>query len=179
MSEPQPQAPAPGRWLGPAVVTLLTLQLAMLWVQGAQLNRQHHDLAALQGELQLLAESLDAGAESAYPHEDPYAPSQHRGRAVRAYVRVRQDPQQPEGGSDAEQQKAAQELKAAQDSARKAVKDAKTVQSQLSISENARKAEEKAKVQEARSAWEKWALAGTVIVLGALLFRGWQRSRDS
>ena len=43
------------RWLIP---TLLTLQLAMLWIQGAQIHRQNLLLQALREDLQDLADSF-------------------------------------------------------------------------------------------------------------------------
>lgn len=170
---PTPSAMPLPRWVGLAAVGLLAGQLGLLWLQGLQLNRQHHDLVALRGDLQELAESLDQGAGSQGPESDGYAPSIDHGRRAR-YAPVRQEPPKPEG----EQDNAAKELEASRDSARKGVADARKLQSQLSLEENAKKAAEKAKIKEARAAWEMWALGAIALIIGALLLRGWLRARE-
>jgi hypothetical protein len=179
---PPPPPPSPQRWLGPGVLTLLGLQLALLWVQGVQLNRQHQDLVNLRTDVQELAESLDQGAQPDYGEEaNPYVPGRHHGRAPR-WQRVRQEPKsesKPADDLDPATQAAQKDLKEARESARKGVEDARKAQSQLSLSENARKAEEKAKVQEARAAWEVWVLVAGLVVLGAFLVRGWLRARET
>lgn len=179
---PTPPPQAPQRWLGPGVVALLALQLGLLWIQGVQLNRQHHDLVDLRGDLQSLAESLDQSqAPDSEEEAQPYVPGRHHAEVRPRWRRVRQESKpeaKPEGEQDPALQGAQKDLKDAQDSAQKAVKDARKAQSQLSLSENARKAEEKAKVQEARASWEIWAGLAAVVVIGALLVRGWLRARE-
>jgi CHASE3 domain sensor protein len=78
----------------------------------------------------------------------------------------------------AEEEEAQKRLQEAKASARKAVSEAREVQSKLSIEENMRRAEEKAQIKEAENAWQKWfwiALgAGAIaIVVGA-----WRRRRN-
>lgn len=62
------------RWLIP---TLLTLQLAMLWIQGAQLHRQNLLLQALREDVQELADSLPYQDEAAAGGADA-VPAVHR-----------------------------------------------------------------------------------------------------
>jgi len=174
MTEPkQPGESVPNpRWIQGGFVLILTAQLALLWLQGMQLNRQHHDLAGLREDLQFLTESLDQHSCETLETEEGYAPARSRQAHRSVYLRVHRQEEDKDAAA------AAKELQASKESGQKAVKDARTVQSQLSLSENAKKAEEKAKVKEAVSTWEMWALAAGATVLMAFLVRGWLKSKQ-
>jgi CHASE3 domain sensor protein len=74
-------------------------------------------------------------------------------------------------------QQATKDLEAAKESAQKALKDAREVQEKLSFTENARLAEEKAKIENAKRAWQKWLWMGVGAALLALVMRSWLRRR--
>lgn len=159
-------------WIQGAFALILTAQLALLWLQGMQLNRQHHDLAGLREDMQALAETLEQHSGESQETEEGYAPARSRHPRRSPYLRVHRQEEDKDAAA------AAKELQASKESGQKAVKDARKVQSQLSLSENAKKAKEKAKVKEAVSNWEMWALAAGALVLGAFLVRGWLKSRE-
>lgn len=169
---PSPSSPV-NPWLARAVVVLLCAQLGLSWVQGRLLHRQHQDLVDLRGELQSLTDSIEQGGAEAAPEETSLAPArhpkQHRGRQL---VRVSHIGIQEDGT-----EQATKDLDAAKASAQKAVKDARKVQGQLSIEENARKAEEKAKVKAIENSGTKWIFASIGVGLLALVVRAWLRHR--
>lgn len=171
MTEQTP-GPSSPRWLQIGFALILSAQLALLWLQGMQLNRQHHDLAGLREDLQFLTESLEQHSGGPQESEEGYAPARVRHAHPSLYQRVHRQEEDKDASA------AAKELQASKESGQKAVKDARKVQSQLSISENAKKAEEKAKVKEAVTTWEMWALAAGAVVLVAFLVRGWLKSRE-
>ena len=70
-----------------------------------------------------------------------------------------------------EEQDATKELKASRDSAQKASKDAREVQSKLSIEENVRKAEETRKVNAATTSWQRWVYGALACVVAGLIAR--------
>lgn len=158
---------SPLRWIIPL---FLGLQLALLWIQGAQLHRQNQVLQALREDIQLLTESLESGQVGAPYEDDPAAVPiglfQPPPRKTMAVLGVQE-----------EQEAAAKELQASRESAQKAVKEAREAQSKVSIEENARKAEETRKVQAATSTWQRWAWGA--LLLGALAFaaRAWIQRR--
>jgi hypothetical protein len=154
--------------------------LALLWLQGLQLNRQHQDLSGIREDIQLLTDALEQNFNGdAYEHED-FSPARSRRGHQGAYLLVGRQEEKPEGKAegDAAGREGLKDIEAAKANAQKAVKDARKIQSQLSLSENARIAEEKAKIKEAHSAWEMWALAAGALVVGALILRGWLKSRE-
>jgi hypothetical protein len=157
------------RWFVPL---LLSLQLCLLWIQGAQLHQQNQQLSDLRADIQDLADSLDSGQDEAAPQEDPGAvPLRHRThprpRLQRVAVLGLQD----------EKDAASEEIRATRDSERKAVKEAREAQAKLSIEENARKAEEAKKIQGATNQWQKWSLAAVGLLCLAWLLRAWFRRR--
>ena len=157
------------RWIVPL---LLSVQVGLLWIQGAQLHQQNRQLGDLRADIQDLADSLDSGQDDATLQDDTGAvPLRHRGhprpRLQRVAVLGLQD----------EKDAAAQELRASRDSERKAVKDAREAQAKISIEENARKAEEARKVQGATERWQRWSLAAFGLLCLAWLARGWFRRR--
>ena len=156
------------RWTIPA---LLGLQLAMLWVQGAQLHRQNQVLQALREDIQALTDSLEANQGPA-SYED-------EGAAVPAGFLPKSAPQKRVAvlGVQEEQEVATKELQASRESAQKAVKDAREAQSKVSIEENARKAEEARKVQAATSTWQRWAWGALLLVALAFGARAWIQRR--
>lgn len=170
---PQPATPQ-NSWLGRMVVALLCAQLGMTWLQGRLLHRQHQDLLDLRGEIQFLAESLEQDIAEAVPDEMSLAPARHPRRlARRSFVRTAHISMQEENPDQA----ASKDLEASKASAQKAVKDAREVQGKLSITENARKAEEKAKIQGVQHSGAKWFLIALGAGLLAMVVRGWLRRR--
>lgn len=134
------------RWMIP---TILALQLGLLWIQGAQIHRQNLLLEGLREDLQTLADTLESGQD--YQDEAQASPAMHRQNSVPLRIAAR--------GAGEEPDAATKELKASQDSAQKAVKDAREVHSKLSIEENSRKADEQRKANAATSSWRTWAIA--------------------
>lgn len=155
------------RWTIPA---FLALQLGLLWVQGAQLHRQNQVLQGLREDIQALTESLENSQGSSADEEAAAVPAG-----------LFEAPPPPEKvavlGAEEEQEPAAKELQASKDSAQKAVKDAREVQSKLSVEENARKAEEARKVQAATNTWQRWVWIGLTLVVLALAGRAMLRRR--
>lgn len=168
-----PQPPRTQSWLGPVVVALLASQLGLIWLQGSLLHRQHRDIQGLREDLQGLAESLEQGTSGAPEAEGGLVPARarqtgpRRGVTRTAHISLQ----------DEQADQATKELEAAKQSADKAVKDAREVQQKLSIEENARKAEEKAKIEKAQSAGMKWIWIGLGAGLLALVVRSWLRRR--
>ena len=176
---------------------LLAANLGLLWVQGAQLNRQHQVLAQIHSDIQDLADSIDAytngdqgdqGDGNTYQDGDGnlWAPARHHRRAraghhlVRASYQQDQEPAQaPNSSSPAPAQQPDamdQGLKDIQDTKKSnldAVAKAREDQEKLSISENYRKGQEERKIQEAQYAWTRWVWAGLGFLLVAFLIRAW------
>ncbi len=156
------------RWTIP---TILALQLGLLWIQGAQLHRQNQVLEGLREDIQALTESIDDGQSSAsYENDGAVMPMRFQANA---------EPKKRMAvlGVEEEQDPAAKELQASKDSAQKAVKDAREIQSKLSFTENARKVEEAQKVQAATSSWQGWSWGAIAIVVVALVARSVIRRR--
>ena len=150
------------RWTIP---TFLALQLGLLWVQGAQLHRQNQVLQGLREDIQALTESLDSNPSSTSNDGDGGAvPARflHRSEVPKRIAVL---------GVEEEQEAAARDLKTSKDSAQKALKDAREVQSKLSIEENIRKADEAQKVQAATQSWQRWVWAAVGLVVLALVIR--------
>ena len=156
------------RWTIP---TILALQLGLLWIQGAQLHRQNQVLEGLREDIQALTESIDDGQSSAsYENDGAVMPMRFQADA---------EPKKKLAvlGVEEEQDSAAKELQASKDSAQKAVKEAREVQSKLSFTENARKVEEAQKVQAATSSWQLWSWGAIGFVVLALVARSVIRRR--
>ncbi len=156
------------RWTIPL---FLALQLGLLWIQGAQLHRQNQVLLGLREDLQALAESLDNSQSQSGSEDDT--------SSVPASFQPGPTPQKKVAvlGVQEEQDASAKELKAARESAQKAVKNAREVQSKVSFEENARKVEEAQKVQAATGAWQGWAWAVLALGVVALVARSFLRRR--
>ena len=156
------------RWTIP---TLLALQLGLLWIQGAQLHHQNHVLEGLREDIQALAESIDDGQSSTSTDDD--------GATVPVRFQTQSEPKNKVGvlGVEEEQDPAVKELQASRDSAQKAVKEAREVQSKVSIEENARKAEEARQVQAATSTWQLWTWGALALVVLTLVARSVIRRR--
>ncbi len=159
-----------------SIPLLLTLQLGLLWIQGAQLHRQNQLLRALRSDVQDLADSLDNGPDQADPQDGRdtlplHRPDSAQPRLQRVALRTFQaDP-------DAASKEAEKELEASRESAKKAVKEAREDQSKLSFTDNARKAEEARKLQGATNAWQRWSLAALGVLCLAWIVRAWLRRR--
>lgn len=169
-SRPRPMLP---RWLAPAIVVLLFMQLVLAWVQGGLLHRQHKELLALREDVQVLTETLEEGLWQEDEIEGSLAPAYRRPRhgALQRVCLVQEVPPQ-------EEEPAQKELQETTRSAQDAVKKAREAQSQLSIEENYRKAEEKKALESGSSRWQMWALVALGAGLLTLGVRAWLRSRE-
>jgi hypothetical protein len=171
MSDPSQPSRYPS-WLAPVIVVLLGMQLVLGWIHGSQLNRQHQDLLALREDVQNLTDAVDQGFSQGNGSEDSVAPAR-RGRVRHpAIQRVRLLQEQP-----TEEEQASKDLKQSRDSAQQAVAKARQTQSQLSIEENIRKADEKAKMESAENSWQKWMWVALGVGLLAVVIRFWARRR--
>ncbi len=178
MNDPRTPAPppAPGlpRGLAAAGVILLTLQLALGYLQGGLLHRQHGELQSLRADLQDLTEALEqsqgsgggtvGGERWSFTRRTPGPGPRYRAAGMAVL------------GSD-DDERAQKELQQSRDSAKKAVQEGRKAQEQLSITENARKADEKARMDSAQNQWQRWSLAGAGLVVLAFVLRGWWRRR--
>jgi hypothetical protein len=173
MSEPESRPTVVPRWFLAAVIALLTVQVGMLWLHGSLLERQHADMAALREDVQDLADSLDE-FQGTFDDtgSDGLSPSRWRhGVRHHAALRVRLDePQDPE---DAQRKAIENQRKAEKD----AVAKARDLNEKLSITENARKADEKAKAEAATHPYRHLVWAGVALGVLALLLRSWARRR--
>ena len=171
--EPPPAPPFP-HWLGVAVVVLLSLQLGLGYVQGALLHRQQAELHSLRTDLQDLTEALEqshGAADSGTGSEDwrPASRQAKRGPFVLAARTVLDGDE--EDRIRKEQEKSAE-------SARKAINDARKAQGQLSVAENAHKAEAAAtqkRVDTAQDQWQKWVFLALGLGVLGLAARAWIR----
>jgi len=186
------QSPEPGSrrqaWLAPVVVAMMAAQLGLLWIQGGLLHRQHQEIRDLREDIQFLSESLDTAASPDLGEESQgISPSRNlrshrRGRFQP--VRYLQEASEPKPSSEAkpdgsspEDSSARKDLDAAKASAQKAVADAREVQSKLSIEENIRRSDEKAKLDQAEHTWQKWFWAAVGLGVVAMVVRAWLRRR--
>nr|WP_320133365.1 hypothetical protein [uncultured Holophaga sp.] len=151
-------------WFMGCVIALLALLSALTWMNGAMLNRQHHELVALREDVQYLTDNLDNGSSE---EEDSLTAARlgvsHR---ARRFTRI-----------DEERDPALKELEESRKSAREAVQEARETQRKVSIEENARLADEKAKLESARHSWTRWTYGAIVVVLVTLGLRAWLRRR--
>lgn len=168
MTDPA-QPPRFPSWLAPAVVAMLGMQLLLSWLQGSLIHRQHQDLLALREDVQSLAEAMDQGSGEEDFEEQSLAPARGpRSRGPRLQ-RVQTQPSEDEA--------AQKDLQDSRTSGQQAVSQARAVQSKLSIEENIRKAEEKAKLEDAGGTWQKWLWAALGAGLVAVGVRAWLRRR--
>lgn len=172
---------------------LLAANLGLLWVQGAQLNRQHDTLRQIHSDLADLTDALDAYANSGGdgqgdPQDDgssTWAPAaahpRHRA-SNRPLVRASyQEPAPSSSNPPAEQDgmdQGRKDMEDANKSARDAVAKAREDQEKLSISENYRKGQEERKVQEAQYAWTRWVWAALAFLILAFGVRAWIIKRN-
>jgi uncharacterized membrane protein YccC len=149
------------------------LQLGLLWVQGAQLYRQNQILVAMHHDLQEVAEALDqlSGGDPGQESES-WSPSHTDLHRRKTLLRIRQ-----ETAPAPEEDPAAKELRQSKESAEKAVKEARQAQQKLSITEAAKRAEEKQKIASAENAWMKWVYGSLGVLVLAFLARAWWRNR--
>ena len=171
MTDPS-QPPRIPSWLAPAVVMLLGMQLTLTWLQGSLLHRQHQDLLGLREDVQSLADSLEQGTGEETDTGNGLAPARHRQARRPRLQRVRmiQD-------MTPEEEQTQKDLQDAKASALKAVSDAREVKAKLSIEENIRKADEKAKVEAVETTWQKWLWIALGAGMVAVVIRAWLRRR--
>ncbi len=176
---PHPRQPGLIQW---TLVAVLTAQVGLLWLHGGLLNRQHGDLVAMRQDIQDLTEALDSGAgyDAQTPEEGAYRPASGGNRAGRGHQH-RQHPrlqavshirfvlQDAQDNAPDGQDPAMKEIQKSRDSAKKAVADSRDIQQKLSFEENARKAEEKKKVEAATNSFYPWVYAAMGIGLLAFI----------
>jgi len=174
-----PPEPNPGlpRWFGPSVVLMLLLQLGVLWVQGGLLNRQRSEIRSLREEIQTLAEAIEQNWGGGEPLEDyqphrtvPSKPSaaQPRFKLVRVGI------QNPD---EAEEKAIAEHKNATRQTAEQTQAKVEDTQKKLSITENARIADEKAKREAEEHKWTRLAGAGVAAAFLIFLIRAWIRRK--
>jgi hypothetical protein len=151
---------------------MMCLQLTVSWLQGSLLHRQHEDLLALREDIQALADSLEQGTWEENAVVEGLTPTRHRPVDRLRIQRARM--LQPAPSEDEQAQKDLQDAKI---SAQQAVSEAREVQAKLSIEENIRKAEEKAKIEGAEHTWQKWLLIALGAGVVAVVIRAWLRRR--
>jgi hypothetical protein len=176
MSETQP-APVVPKWLSRTVVTLLALQVGLLWTHGSLLQRQHDDIQALREDVQALADSLDQDdwdSSDIGPHPARFARRQGGGMVRTAYLRA-EEAGKDEG--DQELKDTQKDLANARQSALDAVAKARATQEKMSISAAIDKAEAKAKLQAEGDTWKPWLWVGVAVVAVALMVRAILRRR--
>jgi hypothetical protein len=183
MSNPNP-APVIPKWLSRSIVTLLALQVGLLWTHGSLLQRQHDDILALRGDIQALAESLDQDQDGwdsnqvdPDPHPARWAGHQGRGPVRTAWLRTQESGKAPADEGDP----ALRDLKKEQDTVRQSERDAvakaRDAQEKVSIGANIEKAEAKARLEAEGETWKPWLWAGVGVVVVALLVRALYRRR--
>lgn len=160
-------------WLGGTVLTLLVLQMGLLWIQGTMLQRQHEDLLGLREDVQAMAETLD---------QEPGAGDAEGGAPSPARWRVRRQRRGPVRAAwlqsePDEDQRARKELEASKQSSREAVAKARDTQEKLSITEAIRRADDQAKVDAAAHKARPWLWAGAGLALLAMVIRAVLRRR--
>ncbi|WP_005037852.1 hypothetical protein [Holophaga foetida] len=154
-------------WFMGGVLVLLTLLVGLTWLNGALLNRQQHQLESMREDIQCLTDSLEQ-ALSDGEAEGGIVPSS-LSSAPRRFLRV----QQQDDGSE----QAMKDLKESRDSATKAVREARDVQRKVSIEENARLADERAKREAAERWWRPWLYGTLGLAFLAVVLRAWVRRR--
>lgn len=178
---------------------LLAANLGLLWVQGAQLNRQHDTLRQLHSDIEDLTDALDAytngdGGDGSSDSQDgsgavwaPAARAHARQHAQLVRARYQDPDAAPQSSSaqpanpPAEQDQMDQgrkDMENANKSARDAVAKAREDQEKLSISENYRKGQEERKVQEAQYEWTRWVWAALGFLILAFIVRAWIIKRN-
>lgn len=165
-------SPNPSSWLMGAVVTLLAFQVGLLWMQGSMLERQHGALAGLRQDVQDLTESLEdfQGTFDQDSTDESLRPSRHRIHPRRGVQRVRLQEQDGDQG-------VRKEMADQRKSEREAIEKAREAQSKLSIAENYRKAEEKARIEAQTHTLRPFIWGGVILALLALGLRSWLRNR--
>ena len=168
MSEPSQIKGIPAWFMG-GVLALLALLVGLTWINGAMLNRQQHQLVAMREEIQGLAEGIEQGLSEGDVESSLAPVAVPRRVHARHFLRV----QQQEDGSD----QGMKDLKESRDSAKKAVQEARDVQRKVSFEENARLADEKAKLDAAEHHWRPWLYLAVGLGVLAMLVRAWIRRR--
>ena len=171
------------------LVGLLAANLGLLWVQGAQLNRQHATLRQIHTDIEDLTDALDAynngdGSDPGNGSQDGdgaiWAPARHRQvRSHHALIRARY--QEPTSSSQ-EPPDAMDQARKEQEDANKSVAAARAKAHEdvekLSISENYRKGQEERKLDAAQHAWGRWATAAVAFLFLAFIVRAWIIKRN-
>lgn len=170
MNDPTP-TPPPGlpRWFAPSLALLFFLQLGLLWVQGGLLNHQRHEIRALREDILSLADLIDQGWGSGEPMEGLNPVRIHpkrRPHLVRAGI------QNPE-----EEDKVAQELKAARQSGQEAKAKGDATQKKLDLQENYRLGQEQQRREAEQHKWGRLIGGGMALGLLLVFIRAWMRRR--
>ncbi len=183
------------------LVAILAAQVALLWLHGGMLNRQHGEIQAMRQDIQDLTEALDnstydqgqdqgqdQGKDRSAPGEGSvYAPAHHRHPHSPGWQRPgKQRPgrqrlgrvslvlQDNQDNAPDKQDPTMKETQEARESAKKAIADARDIRQKLSIDENIRKADEKKKVDAATSSFLPIVYGAMALgILAFLLGRMW------
>jgi hypothetical protein len=168
----QDHPPSIQSWLAPAIVALLGIQLGLLYLNGFQIHQQRWDILELKHEVQDLTYAIEQGASEDSMETPGGVPihrfSRHAQRRPSAFRRV---------VLEEETEPAINDLETTRKSAQKAVKDSREIQQKLSIEENVRKSEEKARVQAEQNRWQKYVGLGLALTLVAVFTRSYLRRR--
>ncbi len=173
MSDPSPRPSVP-TWLVGAMTVILAAQVGLLWMQGVMLERQHGDLKELRQDVQDLSDSFEQ-FQSAFDQGGQDGFAQPSRRVQRPHRPGLQRVRFQEGESDTGVRK---EMEDQRKNEREAIEKARDAREKLSIEENARKAEEKAKVEAAKKTYTPFIWAGVILGLVAMFVRSWLRNRD-
>ncbi len=180
--------PRQSGWIQSALVLVLAAQVALLWLHGGLLNRQHTELQAMRLDIQDLTEALDNSANdrTQTPEEGSYRPiasDPHPTMANRHHQHARLQPvthiklilQDTQDNAPEGQDPTMKDLQKTRDSQKKAVADARDIRQKLSIEENARIADEKKKVEAATNSFYPivyWAMG--IGLLAFIVGRVWR-----
>jgi len=174
-------APTPSRWPGRAVIILLAVQVGLLWTHGSLLQRQHDDILALREDVQALAESMDDSQDPDSWDTTGIQPARHParrhgGRTVRVAFQQKEQPAR-DPDADSGDQAASKDLAGSKRSALDALAKARDTQEKLSWTENARKADEQARITAATDTTMRWSWIAAGVLVVALVARAILRRR--
>ena len=169
-------------WLGGSILTLLALQVGLLWIHGNMLQRQHEAILDLREDVQSLAETLEQDEEEGDASADGNPVPAHRRLARRPRSRLaRTCYLQEESDADSVAKK---ETADANQSALDAVAKAREIQKKVSIPENIRIAKQKerelaavASVGAEGRRWRPWLWAGAGLAVLAMVAGASMRRR--
>lgn len=173
-------------WFSSALAVLLLADLTLTWMNGRMLQRQFQEFRGLREDFQSLIEELqqenpienDGGTESLSHNKTGRKFLKKTAMLVRVSRSQSENKTEENTEGNGEKEPVVKEIETTRESAKKAVKDAREVRSKLSLEENARKAEEKAKLNNSQNILSKWLLAGLGLFVAVITLRIWLRRRE-